>query len=374
MTNNLIVITGPRGVGKTLLAATYAPPSEIGSVYWHDSENSANHIIDELRSQDLSLGRYVNLSARFRDISDDADLLERINRNNLPWVNERGRRSLEEYYRYILADLDKNLVPNKYKIYVHDTLEKLEAGMQAWVEDNRRASGWKSAAYGGMWVHGYYPLYQQLLDAIFARGVETIILTSHLKTPWEGNRPLIGKVTPAGKKILHYLSSLYIWLVHEPNNADGAPAGIVLKERMGKLRPDESTNTWSIHKTLPQRIPHCTWKDINEYLENGTDLKNPLPGEVLTEDERAMISDSIPDKLMELQIALVQQEIEEQRAEARSIYPDGNASSPSTEQYSNNDIDPEEVYAMSKLMRPQEIARKLDIPLPKVIATLRNRP
>ena len=43
--NQLIVITGGRGIGKTQLAATYLPPSRVGEVFYHDSEDSANNIL-----------------------------------------------------------------------------------------------------------------------------------------------------------------------------------------------------------------------------------------------------------------------------------------------------------------------------------------
>ena len=44
----LFVFTGPRGVGKTTLAATHLPPAEVDKVFYHDSENSANHIVRQL--------------------------------------------------------------------------------------------------------------------------------------------------------------------------------------------------------------------------------------------------------------------------------------------------------------------------------------
>jgi len=311
MSNELVVVTGARNTGKSLLAATYLEPEDIHRMYVHDSENSMNRILKGQKATEYGFGRYVDLKARFSDLPGEEDLLGRINAGELPWVTEKGRSSLAEYYQYIIDDLDQNLEPGKYTVYVHDTLEKFEAGMVAWVDANKRKAGVTSIAYGKLWSEGVYVLYENLLAALYARGIETVIMCSHLKVPWEGNRPVVGKVVPSGKKLLYRLSSLFLWLVNNRHNFDGAPAGLVLKERMGSLRV--VNGKWKMQRMLPERIPHCTWEDINHYLAKGCNLENPAPGESMSEAERGMISELLTDEQMRLMLMDAEKELLEAR-------------------------------------------------------------
>jgi hypothetical protein len=378
--SNLFVITGARNSGKSFCAATYLKPSEISGAFVHDSEKSMNRVVERLAKSNLSFGHYADLSARFKDLPGDDDLLDRINKGHLPWVDNAQRSSLVAYYEYLLNDLATNLTKGDYTLYIHDTIEKLEAGMAAWVEDHKRESGVKRTAYGGLWTQGVYPLYEHLAASIFGRGVETIIFTSHLKTPWEGKQPVVGKVAPAGKKILYRLSSLFLWLVSDRRNQDGAPAGLVLKERLGDIVP--VNDEWVIKRMLPERIPHCTWKDINTYLQDGCDLANPAEGEVMSVSERDMISELISDEQMRLMILGGEKELAEMQAGMLSNVVNGNG---------GNDFDiqaaienREEAVDTAKTLKEQaremaeggmdaaQIAEMLERPLPIIRAILKN--
>lgn len=379
--SNLFVITGARNSGKSFCAATYLKPSEIGGAFVHDSEKSMNRVVERLAKSHLSFGHYADLSARFSDLPGEADLLDRINKGQLPWVDRAQRSSLVAYYEYLLNDLATNLTKGKYSLYIHDTIEKLEAGMAAWVEDHKAQSGWKRTAYGELWTHGVYPLYEHLAASIFDRGVETIIFTSHLKTPWEGKRPVVGKVAPAGKKILYKLSSLFIWLVNDSRNTDGAPAGLVLKERLGDLYPDDN-DEWVAERMLPKRIPHCTWKDIRGYLEDGCDLANPTEGETMSIAEQEMISELLTDKQMRLMILGDEMELAGMQAGMLSNVANGNG---------GNDFDiqaaienkEETIDAVKSLkataremaeggIEVEKIAELLERPLPVIRAILKS--
>lgn len=318
----LIVITGARGCGKTQLAATHAPPSQINRVFYHDSERSANNVLEQLGERDLSFGHYVDLSTRF---AIKEDLMARINEasrgktNDLPWVTVAERNALIDYYLFTLDDLDKHLIKGAFNVYVHDTLEKLEAGMAAWVESHKRQSGVTQTAYGKLWTEGVYPLYEQFIAAVEARGVGAIILTSHLRTPWENNKPVLGKIEPSAKKLLYRLSSLMLWLVHDPANEDGAPAALVLKERMGNFVPSVSGDTWEQRRTLPYRLPHATWNDIAYYQTHPANLAHPGPREVMSQAEAEMISELLTDKQMELMILGERKEVIEMQQSAGPV-------------------------------------------------------
>jgi hypothetical protein len=246
-------------------------------------------------------------------------------------VDQEQKGTLEKYYRYILENLDRRLVRGQYDVYVHDTLEKLEAGMAAWSENHFKEFGFRSLGearqYGKLWSEAIYPLYEQFLSAVFGRGVRTVILCSHLRTPWEGNRPVVGKVEPAGKKLLYRLASLMLWLVHDRGNADGAPAGLVLKERLGRLSVEDGQ--WKVRRTLPERIPHCTWTDIATYLTRGCNMANPGQGEAMTEAERQMISELLSDEQMRLMVLDAERELERAKQENGTGVVSGQVFSPS---------------------------------------------
>jgi hypothetical protein len=374
MSNELIVITGARNTGKSLLATTYARPSEIDRVYVHDSENSMNKILARLEKMKRGFGRYVDLKARFGDLPGDDDLLDSISAGNLPWVDERIRSSLQTYYQYIIDDLAKNLTPGKFNVYIHDTLEKFEAGMAAWVEANKKAAGVTTTAYGKLWTEGVYPLYDSLLTSIFARGVKTVILCSHLKTPWQGNRPVPNKVVPSGKKILYTLSSMFIWLVKEKKNTDGAPAGLILKEREPGLGATNE-NEWDIERMLPERIPHCTWKDIRRYLETGCDLGNPAPGETMSNSEREMISELLTDEQMRLMILDAEKELAEAKQQGILAPAAGDGkpfTMPAQPVVQTNPLEAQVESLLDQGKSEGEIVKEVGKPLPLVRAAMRK--
>lgn len=311
----IIVITSAKGTGKSIAAATFLPPDRLDEVFVHDSERSMNRIIQGHKSLGKSFGYYNNLDSRFSDLPTDDDLLSRINKGNLPWVDTKQRNAMIDYYEYILDDIDKNLTRGKYSVYIHDTLEKLESGMAAWVEANKRESGVRSTAFGKLWTEGVYPLYQNLCEAIFDRGVRTIILTSHLKNPWIDNKPVVNKVVPSGKKILYKLSALMLWLVNEPKNPNGEPAAIILKERMVKMKVEDGK--WKPKRVIPPRIPLFNWDMLNEYIDKELyDANNPAEGETLSDDEKDMISEMLNDKQMELMLLAQKEATYEAKAQS----------------------------------------------------------
>lgn len=311
----IITITSAKGTGKSIAAATFLPPGRVGEMFVHDSERSMNRIIQGHKDLGTSFGYYNNLDSRFSNLPTDNDLLSRINKGNLPWVDTKQRNAMVDYYEYILDDIDKNLTRGKYSVYIHDTLEKLESGMAAWVESNKKDAGVRSTAFGKLWTTGVYPLYQNLCEAIFDRGVKTIILTSHLKNPWVDNKPVVNKVVPSGKKILYKLSALMLWLVNEPKNPNGEPAAIVLKERMVKMKI--KNGKWAAKRVIPPRIPLFTWDVLNEYIDKELyDINNPKDGEILSDEEKDMISEMLNDKQMELMLLAQKQDVLEAQAQA----------------------------------------------------------
>lgn len=361
---SLIVLTGARGTGKTMAAASYLPPSQVGQVYYHDGENSANKVRQDLKDQETDFGYFLNLNERYaKSLPSSDDLLGRISDGKLPWINTQQRNSLIDLWHYILDDINKNLTPGKYKVYVHDPVERLEAAMAAWVEDNRRTAGWEGAnPRGGMWTQAYYPLYRNLMESIWNRGVDTIIFTAHLGNVWEGQgrdtHIVPGKVKVSVKPQLSKDMQLYAWLVPEPRNADKVPAAVIIKERLGKMRINKETDKWELQPGLPRRVPHFTWDDVERYMKEGFDAANPAPGESPSRQEADMIDDTFySDEQMKLMLLWAKTDLAQIAAANPSLLSSGGEVEP--------DVSPE---ALARALAAdgltvKQIAKQLGKPL-----------
>ncbi len=302
----LFVITGGRGSGKSTAIATMPPPSEIEKLCVFDTEDSMSDL--------LHMGfTHISLYDKLRI---GGDMLERLAKGEVPWVDQQGRNALIGYYEYFVETLDKVLEDGKFKYFAIDTVEPIEAAMTAAVESGRRVFGWSGTrAFGKMEVEGVRPLYAGLLEAIAQRGVEHIILTSHIKQPWvtvgKDSYPVLDKVKPGGRlKVLSWLSSVFFWLV-AGNDPSGAPAALVLKARMGKVEAVDSK--WKVRQILPERIPVFTWDAVDYYREHPADLANPADGERMSDSEREMIGELLSDAQMRLMVSSAEQRTAEAR-------------------------------------------------------------
>jgi hypothetical protein len=346
----LIVITGSKGSGKSTAAATIAPPSEADKVFVIDTENSMSDIVDQIQ-----FGQYVRAYERMKL---DATMLESIAKGDLPWVSNSQRNAMVDYYYWFITTFKERLTEGKYKYLIIDTVEPLEMAFTAAVQANPKMFGWSGAsAYGKIETEGIRPLYEGLLEAIYARGVETIVLTTHLHSVWQDKQPVLNKIKPGGRlTLLTRLSTLMLWLVSNVGNEDGAPAALVLKARMGKMiaGPDG----WQTRRILPQRIPHFSWMDVNNYRQNPASFTNPASGEIPTPSEQEMISEMLTSEQMRLMVAGAEIQLKQMQDTPMISRP------------------PAPTEAILNLHRsgaaPAEIAQQLSVPLPLVLASIRN--
>jgi len=296
----IIVITGAKGIGKTTAAITYVPPSKIGQLLYIGTEDSASDL------EHLGF-EHVRMYDR---LAPTEDMLALLDAGRPPWVSKEQRNAWVGYYDHLVKILNQKLKSGKYKYLVIDTVGPVEMAMTAAVESDRQKFGWSGqTTYGKKEVEGVRPLYDNLLEAISRRGVETIILTSHLKSVWVDHKPVLDKIKPGGRlKLLSTISSMMVWLV-PGNSASKAPAGLILKARMGLTTPGEG-DFWDTQAVLPERMPVFTWRQVAHYQANPPDFANPAPGERMSDDEQDMISELLSDKSMELMILNKQQELQ----------------------------------------------------------------
>ncbi len=309
---SIYVVTGPRGSGKSTAVARFAKPSELSKMVVVDTEDSMSDIIKNNEALGYQFGAYIRMYDRFKI---DQDLLDAIAKGKLPWVSAQQKSALLGYYEFFVHEINSVLEKGKYEFLGIDTVEPIEAAMATWAETNRQASGWSGKrAYGGLEVEAIRPLYENLFEGIARRGVKNIILASHLKRVWEEDKPILNKVQPGGRLVLlSRISTAMFWLVAGAGNTDGAPAAIVLKAR--KATETVSNDEWVIKRILPERIPHFTWQDVRGYETTGCDLRNPKPGETITEAEREMISEFLTDEQMKLMVLGAEMELEGMKIE-----------------------------------------------------------
>ena len=314
----IYVITGPRGSGKSTAIARFPRPSELDKMVVVDTEDSMSDLVESNAKMGLHFGAYIRMFDRMKPT---ADMLESVAKGRMPWVNKEQKNSLIDYYNYFIDTLDKTLKQGQFKFLGIDTVETIEAAMTAWVESHRAEAGWSGQRdYGRLETEGVRPLYENLMEAFGRRGIEHIILTSHLKRVWEGEgrsvKPVLNKVQPGGRlALLSRISTAMFWLMPGVNNADGAPAAVVLKARKGLETVDKEQDEWIIKRPLPQRIPHFTWQDVRRYEKDGCDLANPAEGEVMTKEEREIVSEFLTDEQVRLMVVGAEVELEQMKAQ-----------------------------------------------------------
>jgi energy-coupling factor transporter ATP-binding protein EcfA2 len=302
----IIMATGARGVGKSTFLAGIVPATkeEWEKVFIFDTEDSWNDLVEKqgnaYKVKDLKykIGRYVRAYDRLKV---DKDLLILIAQGKLPWVSDQQQNALIDYYQWFMDTMAKELSGSQFKYVFVDTIEPVEAGLSAWVEKNRSKAGWSgNKTFGRFETEGVRPLYENIIEGIGQLGVEYIGLTSHLKQPWIDNKPVLNKIEPGGRlKLLTRIAYLMLWLVHG-NNEDGAPAALVMKSRMSVLH--EKDGRLAPRRVLPERIPHASWSDIENYIRHPANFLQPSEGETMTDSDRQMISEMLNDEQMRLMI------------------------------------------------------------------------
>lgn len=353
----IYVITGAKGSGKSVSVFTFPPPNkdEMKKLLVVDTEDSANKILESLGRMGMEPGCYIRMYDRLR-VNDN--ILADIAQGKLPWVTSRERNNLASYYEYFINEINDKLKPGQYTYMGIDTIEPLEAGMQAWVEANRRESGWSgNRSYGRLETEGVRPLYEGILEACHQRGVQYFILTSHLKRLWENDKPVLNKLIPGGRlALLTRISTTMLWLTITGGNGM-APSAITLKCRSTMMSVENGK--WVVKRPLPPKIPVFSWAAIREYESKGCDWNNLRPEEQLNSEDKEMISELLNDAQIRQMILSDERELAEIKAMTSDMF---------VEQPQQDDIEQSIVSLLNDGMSPLEITKALDnVTLPMVI-------
>jgi hypothetical protein len=198
---------------------------------------------------------------------------------------------------------------NKYTVAVIDNVSPLELAMNAealrgidrYTKDfGLSRSNIENNRYGGSKAIVNFLVTEKITAPLYAKGVQVVVATSHVKPPWVNGAPVANKWNMKGADRWQDLSILTVVLV--PGDFPPVPTGIVFKEQLGGIAFNPETQDFDTSRRLPERIARCTFKEIKRYLREPADLNDPQLGEKLTRDEYYAYSDEFSKE----QLAMVQ--------------------------------------------------------------------
>lgn len=175
---------------------------------------------------------------------------------------------------------------------VIDNATAAEAGLGHIVAQNPAAYGLNpsnvaAGRYGGV-NPGITILWNQITTFLKNKGVRTIFMVNHMTSPWANGQPVPNRFHIKGNKIFRNLSALTVILVPGSEKRGGRPpipAGLVVKEAMGKREWNDDKGEFVTQRVFPTRFPVMDWKDIKGYFKTPADFKKPAPGEFWTNAE-----------------------------------------------------------------------------------------
>jgi hypothetical protein len=282
-------VTGPRGVGKTTFAIdTGADPKYMCVL---DGEASAKDY-----NRQLGFGEYH-------------DLIEET-------FTDYGMACTDtQFFLHCQSILD-SLPSDKFDVLIFDNLLRFENGLVTYVNEHHADFGISKGQMSGMpaLIWGPIKSYYSNLVVSWLGKVKMFIVTTPIGEVWVHGKPS-GTEKAKGKDVLEWLTSLRVWLRFRENSK--VPAGLVLKDRVTSMQYVEGEGI--IKKSvLPRRIDPCTWKQVRHYMANPANHEKPLPTEVPTADDWAILNGTLT-KDKQLQLRVIELELQaEARAESQA--------------------------------------------------------
>lgn len=255
----LILISGLHGLGKTTLAVTMENPALTGM---------------------------IDFDLKGRALAQDI---------KMAWYNCPEGNSPDDYDVATLADwFFKTLtkIPEGLTHLIIDNATWAEAGLGYRVLQNPakygvNAKNAQGGIYGGV-NPGITVLWSSIFTFLQNKGIKVVTVINHMSQPWVNGAPAPNKFNVKGNKVFNQIASLAIILTPANPVRGGKPpipSGLVIKEALSLTRFNEESGEFSTTKTIPARIPVCTWKRITGYFDKPADFAKPAAGEEWTQDE-----------------------------------------------------------------------------------------
>lgn len=293
--------TGEYKAGKTLLGLSIAPGAHPDKL----PDGSDHPFAGKPRTLYLDIekggGSYGGTGCKRIDVPIE---MQRI------YTNEQT--GLVEDYKPIdvfgwFERLIGNLQPGQFDVIMVDPITDIESGLVSWVKKNAAHFEMTDAQMkkaGGLLWGNVKDYWKQVLLRLSTR-CATFYFTSHLRSVWDGDRPVRGKREPKGKDTLMELASLYLWLERKANeNGDVSPvpSAIVLKERLADTTMTKDGRL-EITQLMPPRLPEASIDAIRGYIAKP-------PGDKLRDDERVIEEQMSDEDKLRLQESIAHAQAE----------------------------------------------------------------
>lgn len=261
---SLIFISGVKGIGKSILAASLDIPDNI---ICFDFESKG-----ELIHEQLGYGKYVDVISHVSQV-----------KNTYKWKP----MDLFQEVDILITKMERN----RYTTLILDNIDPLQNALDAEVKAKALQYGLnpaKAAAgqFGENWK-GVNSLVSNICQLAYSRGIRVIVIVSHVGHPWTAAGPDLRKWSVKGVETFNRLSCLSLILVPGNPLKGGEidiPAAIVKKESLMFTRYDPEQRQTLIRRRVPYRFPQCTGQAIRDYVgddpEKWFDSKNPRQGEM----------------------------------------------------------------------------------------------
>jgi len=285
--DGLVHVTGDPDSGKTTFAIECgAEPSCIAFI---DSDIKGRSTARELAEAGFPFGLYRDLV-----------------------MESRGMRELElhAHCRNIIESIDKD----QFDVVIWDTWAPFAKTCHPYVMKNpgkfRLTWSPMGTIKGAQQWNAAFD-YEASLIAYLLSLTKLLILTSHLKNAYRGNKRIPGKFTPDCSKAIVRKARLRIWLRRSPTSPK--PIGLILKRLSLPMVSDKGIRVTNI---LPLRMEECTWDEIARYMDAPIGNREPDPGEIPDAYELSLLEGTLtPDQERTFQLMLQQGGLDEELEE-----------------------------------------------------------
>ncbi len=293
--NGIFVWTGDFGVGKTTAALECgAKPEEIIFV---DADIKGNKTIEDLRRVGVKFGDYINL---------------------VQVINER--ENFWDAYEFIIGIINK--ITPKIKVVIFDPETIIYDVFRAYVSRNLNEfdspKAWaKSKGSGFQFYEGKISRHareaEQAFFNLIAGKVQAIHLTAHLKDKYDGG-VAVGQI-PSISPMIHRIANMICWLQHSPVST--TPVMLFVKQYGKKVITSEGkirTVNITPRKAVPHEGESSVWDILERYVKQPAHNREPLPEEIITEDEQWIVDKVLSDFQKEAWFARIKAKEAEERA------------------------------------------------------------